>query len=66
MLNTGIKRELPYGTRGIELLGERDKGDAACVEGIHDLGTFGGRAFSLPHHPVSLADWLKHPRRMPM
>ena len=47
-----VERQAPHRRRGVELLGDRHKGDAMLVENVDDLGEVGQR----PGQPVNLVD----------
>src|ERR1700741_5399080 len=36
-----VERKAPHGTRGVELLGHRDEGDALGVKALYDFGKIG-------------------------
>jgi hypothetical protein len=54
-----IEGKSPHGTGAVELLGERDQGDAARLERLHDFGEIGQRAGQpvdlVHHHSIELA-----------
>ena len=54
-----VQGKPPHRGRGVELLGDRDEGDAPSVEGFHDLGEVKQRTRQsvdlIDHHDVDLA-----------
>ena len=47
-----VQRQPAHAGRGVELLGDRDEGDAAAVKDLDELGKIGERA----RQPVDLVD----------